>query len=289
MESDCRSALPDAIPWFFRLTRSRPGGRSYILLFAVLLVFSGCKSIRDVRVEPKQPLALTAAEAERLQKDGMALWTEQPRDVARVTDAAHRLEQAARTLPDDYDAQWKAAEALAFVAENAANASTRRDAAKSGIVLARHATELKPVGVKGHYWYAINVGLLADVDRAYGLDAVGEMETALKRAIELDERYDFAGPLRVLGILHLRTPAPPVSIGSPRKGLGLLQRAVESFPDYPENYLYLAEALRDNGRADEAREAIRKVLDAPPWPDRQFESSQWKVAAQKLLETLPPS
>ena len=249
----------------------------------------GCKSIRGVRVEPKQPLALTAEEAERLQKDGIALWTEQPRDVARVTDAAHRLEQAARTLRDDYDAQWEAAQALAFVAENAANANTRRDAAKSGIVLARHATELKPAGVEGHYWYAINVGLLADVDRAYGLDAVGEMETALKRAIELDERYDFAGPLRVLGILHLRTPAPPVSIGSPRKGLRLLQRAVELFPDYPENYLYLAEALRDNDRADEARVAIRKVLDANPWPDRQFESSQWRASTQKLLQTLPPS
>lgn len=249
----------------------------------------GCKSIRGVRVEPKQPLALTAKEAERLQKDGIALWTEQPRDVARVTDAAHRLEQAARTLRDDYDAQWEAAQALAFVAENAANANTRRDAAERGIVLARRARELKPAGVEGHYWYAINVGLLADVDRAYGLDAVGEMEAALKRAIELDERYDFAGPLRVLGILHLRTPAPPVSIGSPRKGLRLLQHAVALFPDYPENYLYLAEALRDNDRADEARVAIRKVLDANPWPDRQFESSQWRASTQKLLQTLPPT
>ena len=27
-------------------------------------------------------------------------------------------------------------------------------------------------------------------------------------------------------------------------------------------------------------------LDAPPWPDRQFESSQWKADAQKLLKTL---
>lgn len=260
--------------------------RSCLWLLAVLLTLSGCKSIRGVRVEPKQPLALTAEEAERLQKDGIALWAQQPRDLARVMEAAHRLEQAARTLRDDYDAQWEAAQALAFVAENDTRADVRREAAKTGIVFSRRARELKLDGVEGHYWYAINVGLLADVDRAYGLDAVGEMETALKRAIELDERYDFAGPLRVLGILHLRTPAPPVSIGSPRKGLKLLQRAVELFPDYSENYLYLAEALRDNGRADEAREAIRKVLDAQPWPDRQFESSQWKAAAQKLLQTL---
>jgi tetratricopeptide (TPR) repeat protein len=64
----------------------------------------------------------------------------------------------------------------------------------------------------------------------------------------------------VLGILHLRTPLPPASIGSSRKGLKLLQHATELFPDYPENYLYLAEALRDNGKMDEAKTALRKVL-----------------------------
>jgi tetratricopeptide (TPR) repeat protein len=64
---------------------------------------------------------------------------------------------------------------------------------------------------------------------------------------------------------------------------------VELFPDYPENYLYLAEALRDNGRAEEAKTALRKVLEAEPWPDQQFESGQWKAEAQKLLQTLPPS
>jgi tetratricopeptide (TPR) repeat protein len=114
------------------------------------------------------------------------------------------------------------------------------------------------------------------------------MEAALRRAINIDERYDFAGPLRVLGILLLRTPGPPTSIGSPRKGLRLLQRAVELFPDYPENYLYLAEALRDNERPNDARAALTKVLDAPPWPDRQFESGQWKAEAQKVLKSLPP-
>ena len=112
-------------------------------------------------------------------------------------------------------------------------------------------------------------------------------ETALNRAIELDERYDFGGPLCVLGLLYLRTPAPPVSIGSPRKGLRLLQHAVELFPDYPENYLYLAEALRDTGKPDEARKAIEVVLQASPLPDQQFESAKWKQDALKLLSELP--
>ena len=253
----------------------------------ILIALCGCRGIGGVRVEPRQPLALTPEEAAKFLEEGRTLFAMQPRTLERVTRAAQLLEQSARTLRDDYNPQWQAAQALAFLAENVSQPAARKDAAKRGIVLARHARELKPDGVEGHYWYALNVGLLADVDRTYGLDAVNEMQAALKRAIELDERYDFGGPLCVLGLLHLRTPAPPVSIGSPRKGLRLLQRAVDLFPDYPENYLYLAEALRDTGRPDEARKAIDRVLQAPPLPDQQFESARWKGDAQKLLSELP--
>ena len=257
------------------------------LLIVGLIVLTGCKGIRGVQVEPSKPLALTPGEAENLRAEGIKLYAEQPRTLVRVTRAAQELEQAARTLRDDYDAQWQAAQALAFLAENETRSEFRKEAAKRGIVLSRHGRDLKPDRVECIYWYAINVGLLADVDRSYGLDAVGEMEAALKRAGEIDERYDFAGPLRVLGILYLRTPAPPVSIGSPRKGLRLLQRATGMFPDYPENYLYLAEAYRDTDRVADVRVTLAKVLDAPAWPDRQFESAQWKAAATKLLTELP--
>jgi tetratricopeptide (TPR) repeat protein len=257
-----------------------------LLAGAWVMAVCGCRSIHNVRVRPDQPQTLTADEAQKLRDEGVAVFDQQPRTLASVTNAANLFEQAARTLQDDYVAQWQAAQALEFLAGNETKSNVRRQSAQRGIVFARRARELKPDSVEGHYWYALNVGRLADVDRAYGLDAVGEMQTALKRAIELDERYDFAGPLRVMGVLYLRTPQPPASIGSPRKGLQLLRRAVELFPDYPENYLYLAEALHDSGRVDEAKEALRKVLEAKPWPDQQFESEQWKKQALKLQAQL---
>ncbi|HXI85470.1 MAG TPA: TRAP transporter TatT component family protein [Verrucomicrobiae bacterium] len=261
--------------------------RAVLLLGALIVAACGCSSVGNVHTtDSQQPLALTTEEAQKAHTDGLALYNQQPRGLASVSTAARLLEQAARTLRDDYDAQWQAAQALAFLAENETREEFRKEAARRGVVLARQARALKTDGVEGCYWYALNVGLLADVDRSYGLSAVGEMETALKRAIELDERYDLAGPPRILGILHLRTPPPPTSVGSSRKGLRLLQHAVELFPDYPENYLYLAEALRDNDRADEAKEALRKVLEAKPWPDQQFESQQWKTEALKLRDRL---
>ena len=252
-----------------------------------LLVFAGCQSVRDIRIDSGAGAALSPVEARKRCTDGQALLASQPRTLARARQAAQLLADAALVLRTDYSAQWTAAEAWAFVSDNETNRTERIVAAKQGIALARAALELEPARVEGHYWYAITVGLLADADRSFGLKAVGEMEPALRQAIALDERYDYGGPVRVLGILLLRTPAPPVSIGSSRKGLRLLQRAVELFPDYPENMLYLAEAFRDNKRNTEARELLEKVISAPPWPSRQLESDGWKTAARVMLQCVP--
>ncbi|MCX7886902.1 MAG: TRAP transporter TatT component family protein [Verrucomicrobiae bacterium] len=195
--------------------------------------------------------------------------------------------QSAREVPapqpEGFEALINAVKSAVAVAEKESAPEKRGEAAKRGIVAARRARELRPDRVEGHYWYAIAVGLLADADRSYGLSAVAEMEAALRRAIEIDERYDNAGPLRVLGLLLLRAPAPPTSIGSPRKALRLLQRAVELFPEYAENYLYLGEALREAGRADEARTAWEKVLNLPAPPGRALEAAEWKKQAGKHL------
>ena len=143
----------------------------------------GCASVQRVRVAPAASATLTADESRSLGAAAQALTAVQPRTVVRMTQAAQMLEQVAWSLPRDYDAQWQASEAWAFVADNATNSAARIAAAKLGITLARHARELQPDRVQGHYWYAITVGLLADADRSYGLKAVAEMEPALRRAI----------------------------------------------------------------------------------------------------------
>ncbi len=186
------------------------------------------------------------------------------------------------TIPLDFKGRIALAKMQAHDAEQGPAAS-RITAAKLGIAAANAARTDNPDRVEGHYWYAINVGLLADADRLYGVKAVEEMQTSLQRAIEIDEKYDEAGPLRVMGILLVRAPGPPVSSGSPRKGLRFLQRAVALAPDYPENQLYLAEALQATGKIDEARAALHKVIDAPALSGRQAESEAWRRAAQKLL------
>ena len=76
------------------------------------------------------------------------------------------------------------------------------------------------------------------------------MEADFTRARELDERYDWAGPDRNLGLLYRDAPAIG-SVGSRSKARRHLKRAVELAPQYPENRLNLARGLPAMGRTQE--------------------------------------
>ncbi len=257
-----------------------------IVALAIVTGSSGCKSIRALRVEHDQPRILTPEEAVRELQDGWDLFQRLPRALPTITQASIKLEHAALNLPDHFDAHVKAATVLAYLSEHDPRVSFRMQAAKHGIAMARKAREIEPNRVEGHYLYALNVGLLADVDRDYGLDAVDEMMLALNRARELDPAYDDAGPLRLLGLLYLRAPGPPVSVGSKRRALQVLQQATELCPTFPENYLYLAEAQRDLGRLADARASLEKVLSVSTPPGFESEHPLWKEQARKLLDSL---
>jgi hypothetical protein len=257
--------------------------------FLALGAWSGCKTIGNLGTPQHTPAALTASEAEEQLQRGWILFQHQPQTISRVTEAAHMMETSAQALPGNFDAQVRAARAQAYLSERESDKAARKKAAEHGIALAKRARELDPKRVEGHYLYALTVGLLADVDREYGLDAVGEMVAALKIAIDIDGAYENGGPLRLLGLLHLRTPPPPISVGSKRKAQQLFQRAVDLCPQYPENYLYLAEAQRDLHRDDDARSSLQKVLDLPAPAGHGEEAEQWRKRAKELLESLNQS
>lgn len=117
-----------------------------------------------------------------------------------------------------------------------------------------------------HYVLALNVGLEArDQNAKDALLNVGWILSELEIVVERDESLDEGGPLRVLGLLYLRAPAWPTSIGDEEQALDLLERAVARFPEHPLNRLALAEALivdERPGQAGAQIEAARAHLDA---------------------------
>ena len=163
-------------------------------------------------------------------------------------------------------------------AEIATNAAQRADIAKHGIAACQKLLEREPKSAPAHYYLAENFGELADAEApslaAYKL--VHEIEKEFLIAAQLDKNYDHAGAPRCLGLLYRDAPGWPLSIGSKAKAHEWLVRAAVLAPDYPENFLNLAEAhLRWHERA--GAETALKKLDAL-WPSARtnFTGEIWE-------------
>jgi tetratricopeptide (TPR) repeat protein len=139
-------------------------------------------------------------------------------------------------------------------------------------------------------WGAVHWGLWGDV---YGRLAAARQGVGDKVrrngeiALALDERYDRAAPRRVLGRLHTLAPKVPFVTGwvDRDEAVAHLRRAVALAPEELLNHVYLADALLQHfpGKANEAKEMLRRVLQKKPDPERVVEDERALAEARRLL------
>jgi tetratricopeptide (TPR) repeat protein len=105
--------------------------------------------------------------------------------------------------------------------------------------------------------------------------------------VALDERLEKAGGHRLLGRLHTLAPKIPLVTGwvDRDKAVSHLRRAVALAPQDLYNQVYLADALlqHQSGKAAEAREILRKVIQKKPDPARVVEDERALADARELL------
>jgi len=223
---------------------SRPTGAAKLKLAVAGLFLLG-SVLRDVAGEPEKNFVVCAeAEFHRAQVSFQA-------DAGNPTNV------------------WRFGRASFNYAELSTNATVRAEVARAGIAASQQLLAREPKSAQGHYYLALNSGELADAlaPSMTSYKLVHEIERELKTTAELDEKLDFAGPARCLGLLYRDAPGWPVSIGSKRKAHEWLDRAAALAPDYPENQLNLAETHLQWHQRDEARKFLEKL--AAVWPVAQ--------------------
>ena len=172
--------------------------------------------------------------------------------------------KAYEAQPTNNVAAWQFARAAFARGEFATNDTERAGLAVQGISACRKLIQRDPKCAQANYYLGLNLGQLARTKLLGALPLVSEMEGCFKKARQLDEKFDYAGPDRFLGQLYFQAPGWPASIGSQSKARKHLEHAVELAPDYPENRLNLAEASlkwRDKKLAPRELEALVKL-----WP-----------------------
>jgi hypothetical protein len=156
---------------------------------------------------------------------------------------------------------WVFARACYDLTQFSTNKLKQADIARLGIAACEQLVRRESNSAAGHYYLAMNYGELADAEApslaAYRL--IRDIEREFKVALALDEKFDFAGPDRCLGLLYRDAPGWPISIGSWHKAREFLERADVVAPGFPENQLNLAESYLQWREGDEAGKNLKKL------------------------------
>ena len=113
---------------------------------------------------------------------------------------------------------------------------------------------------------------------------VPSVRDAWKKAMNIDACFDHGGPPRNLGELYAKAPPWPASIGDPDKGVELVGQAIKCAADWPQNNLFLGDALCAAEKYDEAEKQYQIVMSAQPRPEDPHFLPKWKGMAKKGTE-----
>ena len=220
---------------------------------------------------------------------------------ARAEAEFHRAQIEFQSNTNVSATAWKFARACFEFNDFVTNNTGRAELANQGIAACRQLLARESNSAPGHYYLAVELGMLADTKRNMAaFKMVKEMEREFKTAGDLDEHFDYAGPARCLGLLYRDAPGWPMSIGSRHKAREWLEQAVQLAPDFPENRLNLVESYWQWKDREAAGNEL-KTLDAL-WPSAQtiFTGEAWErswndwstrreVARKNLKETAAPA
>ncbi len=141
--------------------------------------------------------------------------------------------------------------------------------------------------LEANFWLAVNSGSFGqEKGIMQSLAMISPIKAAAEKALELDADYFYGGPWRVLGRLYHKAPGFPFSIGSTKKAVEYLEKAVKAGPKFYLNRLFLAEAYISNREKAKAKEHLEWIRNAPLNKNHEREDEGYKREAETLLEKL---
>ena len=184
----------------------------------------------------------------------------------------------------DFEAAWKLSRARYWLGGHVAE-DEQREQYEQGVAVARRANVMEPDRPEGHFWMAANMGALAE---SFGLRAGLRYRSPIREQLEivlrLDPGFQQGSADRALGRWYFKVPR--LFGGNNGRAVEHLERSLDYNPDSTASLFFLAEALVDMGREDEALARLEEVRTAPLDPEWTPEDREFKAKAQELLTTL---
>jgi len=217
------------------------------------------------------------------------LW--QQRHLPAVLNELESALQLALSTQREYSLCWRLARLAHFRAMQCEDENQIAETLRFfeiGKSHAQKAVEENRHDVEGHFWLGVNA--LEWARRKSPLHAAGHFKSAsghIERAMNQDESYHFAGPLRVWGrIAHLK---PLILGGSLDIALDIYRRALQIFPHNSTTILYYSEALLADQQKALARKTFHQIIEAQDDPNWLWEQARDRRLAQLHLQKMDAS
>lgn len=138
-----------------------------------------------------------------------------------------------------------------------------------------------------HIWAGIVRSTEAGASGGLGaLSLVKQARSDLERALALDPLALDGSAYTSLGALYYQVPGWPLAFGDDDRAERYLKRALAIDPDGLDSLYFWGDYLHEQGRDDEARQALQKALQAPPRPGRERADAGRREEVRALMDTL---
>jgi tetratricopeptide (TPR) repeat protein len=186
--------------------------------------------------------------------------------------------------PRSFEAAWKLARDDYWLGGHATEAERRRFY-EQGIEAGRKAVAVEPDRPEGHFWIAANMGALAEsFGLRQGIKYRKPIREELETVLRISPAFLQGSADRALGRWYAKVPG--LFGGSDKEAERHLRASLTYNPNSTATHFFLAELYLDNGRRNEARTELQKVLDAPLDTEWTPEDREFKQKASALLPTV---
>jgi tetratricopeptide (TPR) repeat protein len=183
------------------------------------------------------------------------------------------------------EAYWKIAQATLWIGLTSDDDKKKLRIYRDAIEYCKMAVAIDDDCIEAHFWLGVMYGLFGEVKGILqGLHVIEPVKREMNWVISRDEKWNSAGAHRVLGRLYFRVPG--IKGGDNQKSIEHLKKAVAMAPDLLDNHVFLAETYMDEGRYEEARRHLNRVVKAKNHPVWGPESELSRKNARNLLKQL---
>ena len=196
-------------------------------------------------------------------------------DRATLDQIARELQDAAAKLPNDANAQYRAAVAESYLAEvliEVRDKNASKAAAEAGIKAAERAVKLKDDSAEYHRMLGTLCGQVIPANPLSGLKYGRCALDEVNKALQLNPNFAEGHLSHGVGNYYL----PPAFGGGVELAVKDFEKAIQLNPKLAEAHLWLGVALRKLNRNADARKAFAKSLELNPnriWAKQQLDKT----------------